>query len=311
MIIPVMSSTLGTQNDLVSHQELRCLEVWGGSSTVEHTTSVPGLNLSVSSNPQEGEKGGDIYLISSCSSGWISRILLADVAGHGSSVSGLATKLRRAMHKSINTVDQSKFAQTLNGAFDEISTDGRFATALLMTYFAPSRHLILVNAGHPPPLIRRRGTVAWVPLESRSPEAITRPCKEVRVGLTNLPLGVITSTAYEQIAFKLNPGDQVCAYTDAYIEALNPDGVQIGVEGFAAILERTAPATSIESFHHCVHDSMRNHGIRSADDDQTLILIENNGGESPKVSIPIVRNWLKQNFGLGHSDSGPDYDEMS
>ena len=78
------------------------MEVWGGSSAADHSASVPGLDISVSSRPIEGsESGGDLYLISSCSSGWFSRILLADVAGHGSDVSDLSHKLRKAMHKSI------------------------------------------------------------------------------------------------------------------------------------------------------------------------------------------------------------------
>lgn len=301
-----MSTASNAQHASPPQHELQCLEVWGGSSVAEHAASVPGLDICVTSRPQEGEVGGDIYLISSCSSGWISRILLADVAGHGSGVSDLARKLRRAMHKSINTVDQSKFARTLNEAFDDMSSGGRFATALLMTYFAPSKHLIMVNAGHPPALIRRAGTSKWVPLGPDAPEAITETSKDVRVGLVNLPLGVIGSTEYEQIAFQLNAGDRVCAYTDAYIEATRDDGSQIGLEGFSALLNETDESIGINSIHRCVHALMEEQGIEIADDDQTLIVLENNGGESPKLSIPIVRNWLKQNFGLGHSDTIPE-----
>lgn len=301
-----MTTPTPTEESIRNH-ELKCLEVWGGSNNAEHMASVPGLDVSVSSRPQEGDKGGDLYLISSCSSGWISRILLADVSGHGSGVNHLALKLRKAMHKSINTVDQSKFARMLNEAFEEVSTQGRFATSLLMTYFSPSKHLILVNAGHPPPLIRRKGTKTWVPLDSGAPEAITETSREVRVGVVNLPLGVISSTDYEQIAFALQPGDQICAYTDAFTEATHPSGEQLGVYGFAALLNEIDPAHSIDAMEQAIRTHMASRSIELADDDQTLIVIENNGGESPKVTIPIVRNWLKQNFGLGHTDSGPGY----
>lgn len=304
-----MTTSSRPSEDSLSHHELKCLEVWGGSNNAEHIASVPGLDVSVTSRPQEGDKGGDLYLISSCSSGWISRILLADVSGHGSGVNHLATKLRKAMHKSINTVDQSKFARTLNEAFDEVSTQGRFATSLLMTYFSPSKHLILVNAGHPPPLILRPGSGEWVPLDSSAPEAITETSKEVRVGVVNLPLGVINSTDYEQIAFALQPGDRVCAYTDAFTEATDSNGNQIGVNGFAALLNGIDPAHPIEGMEQQIRSQMSSVNIELSDDDQTLIMIENNGGESPKVTIPMVRNWLKQNFGLGHSDSGPGYEE--
>ena len=188
------------------HHELKCLEVWGGSNEAEHTASVPGLDISVHSKPIEGERGGDLYLISSCSSGWVSRMLIADVSGHGPSVSELSSKLRKAMHKSISMVDQSKFARMLNESFEEFASGGKFATAILMSYYAPSGHLILVNAGHPPPLISRSGQQGWVPLDASASEAITQTTKDVRVGLVNLPLGVIGTTQYEQIAFKLEPG---------------------------------------------------------------------------------------------------------
>lgn len=283
--------------------ELKCLEVWGGSNKAQHVASVPGLDISVTSTPHDGDRGGDLYLISSCSSGWISRVLIADVSGHGSSVSELSSKLRRAMHRSINTVDQSKFARELNEAFDAFSSEGRFATALLMTYFSPSRHLIMVNAGHPSPLIRRNGQHVWQPLDRSSPDAITQSSSEVRVGLMNLPLGVIGSTEYEQIAFQLEPGDRICAYTDAYSESADSDGRQIGTAGLSEVLGECEPDLSIEQYPASVHDAFAQKGITVADDDQTMILIENNGGQSPKVTIPMVRNWLKHNFGLGHTDT--------
>lgn len=285
--------------------ELRCLEVWGGSTPAEHGASVPGLDLSVHSNPLEEEGGGDLYLISSCSSGWISRVLLGDVSGHGAHVKDLSSALRREMHRSINTVDQSKFARKLNEAFDQTSSEGRFATALLMTYFAPSRHLILVNAGHPPPLICKASTGEWEMLNPSSADAITQTSRDVRVGLVNLPLGVIGSTQYEQIAFELQEGDRVFAYTDAYIEATRKDRSQIGVEGLVSILKGIDRQTPINAFHRSLCDAFLAHEISLAEDDQTCIIIDNNGGESPKITIPIVRNWLKQSFGLGHLDTLP------
>ena len=290
---------------VASPHALQCLEVWGGSNRADRTASVPGLDISVHSDPIEGDRGGDLYLISSCSSGWISRILVADVSGHGSVVTDLSAELRRAMHKSINTVDQSKFARRLNEAFDAFASDGRFATTLLMTYFAPSRHLIIVNAGHPPPLRKRRGENKWAPMDRSSDDAITETSSEIRVGLMNLPLGVIASTQYEQIAFKLEPGDRVCAYTDAYVEAVDSEGKQIGTSGFREMLEQCPLDTPINTFSQVVADMFQHKRVSIADDDRTLVLMENNGTESPKVTVPMVHNWLKHNFGLGHTDTVP------
>jgi sigma-B regulation protein RsbU (phosphoserine phosphatase) len=288
-----------------AHHELKCLEVWGGSNQAEHTASVPGLDISVRSKPVEGERGGDLYLISSCSSGWVSRMLIADVSGHGPVVSELSAKLRKAMHRSISTVDQSKFARLLNESFEEFASGGKFATALLMSYYAPSGHLVMVNAGHPPPLILRRHEHAWKPLDSESSEAITQTTREVRVGLMNLPLGVIGSTEYEQIAFKLEPGDRVCAYTDAYIENTDSSGSQLGVDGLAETLSRIPQNTAVNELSSKLILELQKQSITPAEDDHTLLFFEKNANQHPKVSVPIVKNWLKDNFGLGHSDTVP------
>lgn len=288
------------------HHQLQCMEVWGGSNKAEHIASVPTLNLSVHSRPI-GDQGGDLYLISSCSSGWITRVLLADVAGHGSGVSDLAGKLRKAMHRSINTVDQSQIAEELNTAFDAFSREGRFATALLMTYFAQTGHLIMVNAGHPPPLMQRAGSKSWFPLEPETEGVLTQPTRELRVGVRNLPLGVISGTEYEQVAIPISAGDRVCLYTDAYTESVLPDGRQLGVTGLCDLLQRVSgKAPEIESFDPELQREMRERDIEPADDDYTMVLLEHNGRNRPPMSIPVVANWLKSSFGLGHSDSVPE-----
>lgn len=294
-----------SKRETVEHHNLQCMEVWGGSSSAEHIASVPGLDISVHSNPL-GEQGGDLYLISSCSSGWITRLLLADVSGHGETVSNLSSKLRKAMHKSINTVDQSKLAKELNTAFDAFSKDGRFATALLMTYFSQSGHLILVNAGHPPPLILRAGEKSWEPITPSSEHVLREPGRELRVGISNLPLGVIADTEYEQIAIPLQQGDRVCAYTDAYSESLHHTGKQIGVAGLIDLLNTSSSNTeSLDSFATALSNQMKQQGVTVSDDDQTLIVLERNAQDRPPLSISSVGNWVKSGFGLGHIDTGP------
>ncbi len=283
--------------------QLKCLEVWGGSSSADHNASVPGLDISVSSRPIEGsESGGDIYLISSCSSGWISRILLADVSGHGSAVSDLSSQLRNAMHKSINTVDQSKLARSLNKSFDQISSGSKFATALLMTYYAPSGHLILVNAGHPPPLICRAQTNQWIPLNKQTPGVLRETTSEVRIGIKNLPLGVIGSTQYEQIAIKINEGDRICAYTDAFSEAQHDNGSLLGSTGLAETLNNTEFGNASENASSVLTE-IRSRGYKPADDDHTMLMLHHNGQSSPNIKIETVSNFIKNSFGLGHRDT--------
>ena len=250
------------------------------------------------------EKGGDLYLISSCSSGWITRILLADVSGHGAAVADLASKLRRAMHRSINTVDQGALARELNRAFDSFTTDGRFATALLATYFAQSGHLILVNAGHPPPLILRQGKPVWEPIYMESEFVVRQTSKTVKVGLKNLPLGVIQDTDYEQIAIPLSQGDRVCLYTDAYMESSTSENEQIGVDGLTQLLsDADIRSSPIEHTYQQIVGKLQRNSIKLSDDDQTMILLEHNGAGPSRVTPTIALNWLKNQVGFGHTDS--------
>jgi len=282
---------------------LKCLEVWGGSSSADHAASVPGLDISVSSRPVDGaESGGDLYLISSCSSGWISRILLADVAGHGQAVSDLSYKLRKAMHKHLNTVDQSKLARTLNSTFQDISGGSKFATALLMTYFAPTGHLILVNAGHPLPLLQRNGATEWHPIDQNTPGVLTDPTEARSIGIKNLPLGVIDSTEYEQIAIKINPGDCICAYTDAFTEAQHNSGKLLGTNGLADTLQRSRSDDN-NSYASSVLANFKEQGFEQADDDHTMLIISHNGADTPKVKPTTFANLIKNGLGLGHTDT--------
>lgn len=282
---------------------LQCMEVWGGSSAADHSASVPGLDISVSSRPIEGsESGGDLYLISSCSSGWITRILLADVSGHGSDVSDLSNKLRKAMHKSINTVDQSKLAKSLNSSFDAFSEGGKFATALLMTYFAPSGHLIFVNAGHPPPLLKREGSSTWELLDANTPGILRETSTQIKVGIKNLPLGVINTTQYEQLAIKINRGDRVCAYTDAFSESRHPQKGLVGSSGLASVMDQAFNENNLDHAQALL-ESLDEQGFEKADDDHTLLMLHHNGGQQNKIGMPSVKNFLKSSFGMGHIDT--------
>ena len=127
-------------------RRIACMEVWGGHEAFEGGVSVPGNDVFVSCSPHTGDvRGGDIYYVSNCAAGIISRFVLADVAGHGSVVSSTASGLRDLMRRYINTPDQTKFARALNRRFS--SDAGRFATAVLVSYFAPTDHAIICGHG--------------------------------------------------------------------------------------------------------------------------------------------------------------------
>ena len=77
-------------------QQMQCMEVWGGSQLTARGVEFGGLDVWVYSKPYgQAQSGGDVYYASSCATGRISRLLLADVAGHGNSVAATAADFPR------------------------------------------------------------------------------------------------------------------------------------------------------------------------------------------------------------------------
>ena len=202
--------------------QMQCMEVWGGSQLTAQGVAFGGLDTWVYSKPYgEARRGGDVYYASSCATGRISRLLLADVAGHGSAVAATAADLRTLMRRFVNRLDQAEFVRLLNQQFTAMSKTGVFATAIVTTFFAPSRRLTVCNAGHPRPLLYRAANRQWDLLGQH--------------GGSNLPLGLLDLTEYQNFDVQLEPGDCLLSYTDALIESRDSDGEMLGEKGLLRI----------------------------------------------------------------------------
>jgi len=72
---------------VMSHQRLTCTDVLGGIRNREVDVSAGRVMGSIYSSSSEGEQGGDIYYFGVCRGDEITRLAIADVAGHGDAVS--------------------------------------------------------------------------------------------------------------------------------------------------------------------------------------------------------------------------------
>ncbi len=270
---------------------LQCMEVWGGNEAIDNAISVPGIDAFISSKPYHGDAGGgDIHYVSMCGGGRISRFAIADIAGHGATVSDLADRLRSLMRKYINTLDQTRFARALNRDFSHLARDGRFATALLATYFAPTDHLIICNAGQPRPMWYHAPTRSWEVLDPSMPQRAAE--------VVNLPLGVIEPTHYEQFAVKLARGDLVLIYTDALVEAMNAAGSLLGEKGLLELVRRM----NVDE-PHLLNQRLRAavaeyHGGAAAADDETLLVLHHNAADPPRQSVGQKMHVMAKMLGL-------------
>jgi len=87
---------------------LACLELRGGNRAAVYRAELPGLDAWVCCRPLlPATRGGDLYYMSVCSHGSISRVTIADVAGHGEGVSMVAERLRDALRDHADQWDQS------------------------------------------------------------------------------------------------------------------------------------------------------------------------------------------------------------
>lgn len=257
--------------ELSTTTHLQCLQVWGGTEAADQTLAMTGLDGYLYARPHRGAKrGGDVYYVSSCASGRITRVLLADVAGHGSQVSETAQDLRSLMQRYVNFTSQKKFMQAMNQKFTEITEDGRFATTVAMSYFAPTRKMSLSNAGHPAPLWYRAKQEQWHVLG-------VNPGDEKTAAAADLPFGVQDDAGYQQVDIVLAPGDLLLMYTDALIESCGADGRRLGIRG---LLERVESLDAIEPRRivpGLIERLTREDAHDLSDDDVTVLLIEANG----------------------------------
>src|SRR5271169_6263559 len=242
---------------------LVCTEVWGGNRKVIRTVKLPSLLAWVASAPiNEGEGGGDLHYMSVCDYDLISRVALADVSGHGNEVNAVTQTLRNLMHKNINAWDQSDFMRGLNDAFRQ-GSNGKYATAIVLSFHRVLGRLAFSSAGHLPPLWYHASQKAWGWLEEGT------EAKKV----SGLPVGLIPGTDYSQTVVTLKPSDILVLYTDGITEAENATGQELGRE---QLLEwaRRAPVDSAKAFGEDLLQRLESFRGGLRNDDETLLVLQ-------------------------------------
>lgn len=258
-----------------SPHALQCSEVWGGNDEVDRSVVMQGLDAWVVSRPHAGDAlGGDIHYLSSCATGRITRLLIADVAGHGRSVAEIAARLRTLMRRHVNHADQTRLTQLINREFSQDAQPGRFATAVVATYWGPTGDLDITIAGHPPPLLFTAATGRW---------QLLRPEPDAAEG--DIPLGILDETNYTRRRLTLARGDALLLYTDALFEARNPAGELLGVDGLLRLVTRAAPFPS-EQTAPAILAAVRDFtGGSDPDDDVTILLVRPNNLRPARGSL--------------------------
>lgn len=226
---------------------------------------LPGLTGWISSCPLDPEAGGgDVHYLSVCSQGKVSRIALADVAGHGPSANALAENLREKFRAHTDNWDQTLLMRELSDAFHENQTRGRFATAAVLGFYVDTSELLFTNAGHPPALWYRAQEGAWDCLQDGTQYAQS---------VQDLPLGLIPGTSYSQTAVRLGLNDLLLLYTDGITETRNSEGRELRIDGLMDLARQIAVEPPAE-FGKALLSRVREYrGNAARHDDETVIVL--------------------------------------
>jgi sigma-B regulation protein RsbU (phosphoserine phosphatase) len=142
----------------------------------------------------------------------------------------------------------------INRFLCEHSETGRYAT-LFFAILDGGGTLEFISAGHPSPLLLRRGKVSDLHTEG------------------SLPLGLVAEAEFAATTLKLSPEDTLVLFSDGITEAQNPDRELFGFPRLREVLAGREGA-SLESLRKIVLDSIDAFSCgASQSDDITLLLV--------------------------------------
>jgi len=180
--------------------------------------------------------------------------LIADVSGKGLGAALLTTMLQGALSGMTLGTDPTRVFNHVNRFLCDHAEVGRYAT-MFFGILDPEGHLDFINAGHPSPLLLRRGIAE---------EAFTEG---------SYPVGLVPEAEYAAASLKLEPGDTLVLFSDGVTEAMDPDDELFGIPRLKQALTGL-PECPLDQIQKCVLESVENftRGAHQADD-LTLLVV--------------------------------------
>jgi sigma-B regulation protein RsbU (phosphoserine phosphatase) len=184
---------------------------------------------------------------------------VGDVSGKGISAALLATLLQGVFFTTAAMdISLSGVFSRVNLYLCERSGEDRYATVFYGILDKMGR-FEYVNAGHVPPLLRRKSGA----LEG--------------LGSANFPVGMFAEAEYQSARVQLEPGDFLVIYTDGVSEAQNPQGDMFEEARLRQIMEAFT-GDSVEQLGDAIREGMRAFtGGAAQSDDITILVVQHKG----------------------------------
>jgi len=209
--------------------------------------------------------GGDMYDCFELPDGKIC-LSFGDVAGKGVPGALIMSRMSSCVQSTVRHVhDVVEAIRAINDHMCDGKIEGRFVTYILCMLDTRNHEVVLSNAGHASPIIRRaNGTVEQFDQELAGPV-----------------IGIMEDYPYSAETRKLEPGDMIVITTDGVEEAMNPEGELYGT---ARVLElvKHGPAEAEKLGKLLLADVRRHAKGHPQSDDITIMTF----GRNP----PDVRN---------------------
>ncbi|MBN1352893.1 serine/threonine-protein phosphatase [candidate division KSB1 bacterium] len=236
-----------------------CDLVWGGNRLARKRFDLPGFEGNLISIPHgQSNVGGDIYFITVCGSGNLSKFLLLDVSGHGEEAARLSERLQEPLYLLMNENDNTALLNELNQHMLDLNLRNKFVTALAATYNNTLNEWLYSYAGHPYMLIRLNGI--WQELPAQ--------------GVRSLPIGIKQEGLYYESQTILQPGDWVIMFSDGLLDVKNGNGELLEEKGLIQLLNQIE-ADEIGPFISLFVEKLKElNGNDSFQDDLTFIVLK-------------------------------------
>ncbi len=193
--------------------------------------------------------GGDCYDIITLPGNRFG-FVVADVSGKGITAALLASMLQGVFSATASlALPPDEVATRVNQRLCERSAEDRYVT-LFYGVLHPDGHFEYVNAGHVPPLVKRKSG------------------EIVALSSDNFPVGMFDSAEYGTSRIQFHAGDYVVMYSDGVTEAVNPSNELFGEERLRSSVESFSGENVQQLYDHIQKDlrTFAEHLYAQADD---------------------------------------------
>jgi len=206
------------------------------------------------------EVAGDFYDLFPLGDGrW--GLVIADVAGKGAPAAlcmmMIYSLIRTTAHHALGPAET---VTAVNHSLAQQMSGETFVTVLYAILDPTNHTLILTNAGHNRPIVRRA-----------SPVAQTESLQEA-----GLPIGLFDEISLTDVTIRLDPGDVFVAYTDGLTESFNTNDEMFGDERLFQLVDVLPKSSAQELLDVILKEVTAFEAGRPQSDDITLMVVRRN-----------------------------------